>query len=527
MRRPEEIAARLRGGRAAGRGWAGGPAPMFRVALPLAAGIALGARFETDWVPLAVTAGVAAWIAVRRAGRVGNLAFLLFAVCVGGLLATLHRTGNGMPAGRKLRVELELEAGSSVAGGSGRWNDYVARTRRWSVAEDVPAAAADTGGRWFAAVQKVVFRADTAWRLAPGERLLVGPVYVNPMADTTRYGRLMRARGYAAAIYLPAWSRVERSGGPVRSAAARLSRFHEAASARLRSLPLSPEAAGVCAAMGAGDRRWIPDELRSAYNRAGAAHLLAVSGLHVGIVFLLVNLLLYPLSLLRRGHVVKNLLVVAAVWGYALAAGLSPSAVRAACMFSMFQLSLAASVGYYGFNALCGAAALMLAFDPYALFDISFQLSFVAVAALLVWYRPVASWFRTRSRAVNLLCGTTVVGLVASVATAPLVACAFGRVPLLGVALNVPLAVSAHVVVLVSALWMLFPWPPLAALAGPLLEWSVSVQNRLVESCASVGWASPEVRLPAEWTVVIYGVLVVATAAVGRRNPDGDFRSGE
>ena len=86
-------------------------------------------------------------------------------------------------------------------------------------------------------------------------------------------------------------------------------------------LRIPGDAGAVCRAMTAGDRSGITPELRAAYSRSGLSHLLAVSGLHTGIVFALVNLLLWWLPLLRRGHLLRNLLAAACIWIYVAAAG--------------------------------------------------------------------------------------------------------------------------------------------------------------------------------------------------------------
>ena len=99
---------------------------------------------------------------------------------------------------------------------------------------------------------------------------------------------------------------------------------------------------------------------RPAYSRSGLSHLLAVSGLHTGIVFALVNLLLWWLPLLRRGHLLRNLLAAACIWIYVAAAGFPPSAVRTAVMFTMLQSALASASEYNGLNALAAAAFGML-----------------------------------------------------------------------------------------------------------------------------------------------------------------------
>ena len=173
-------------------------------------------------------------------------------------------------------------------------------------------------------------------------------------------------------------------------------RLHEAASERIRRLHLPPDAEAVALAMAAGDQTELTPERRAPYARTGTAHVLAVSGLHVGMVFLYVNLLLGALALLHRGHLLRNAAAIAVIWLFAAAAGLSPGTIRAAVMFTALQLALATTSRYAGVNILSAAAFGMLLWRPSYLFHVGFQLSFLSVAAILLWGIPLYRRLRGR-----------------------------------------------------------------------------------------------------------------------------------
>lgn len=219
-------------------------------------------------------------------------------------------------------------------------------------------------------------------------------------------------------------------------------RLHEAASERIRRLHLPPDTEAVALAMAAGDQTELTPERRAPYARTGTAHVLAVSGLHVGMVFLYVNLLLGALALLHRGHLLRNAAAIAVIWLFAAAAGLSPGTIRAAVMFTALQLALATTSRYAGVNILSAAAFGMLLWRPSYLFHVGFQLSFLSVAAILLWGIPLYRRLRTPWRAANAAVGMLVVGAVASTATAPLVSYCFGQIPLVGLAVNPPSSCS-------------------------------------------------------------------------------------
>ena len=292
--------------------------------------------------------------------------------------------------------------------------------------------------------------------------------------------------------------------------------LHEAASERIRRLHLPPDTEAVALAMAAGDQTELTPERRAPYARTGTAHVLAVSGLHVGMVFLYVNLLLGALALLHRGHLLRNAAAIAVIWLFAAAAGLSPGTIRAAVMFTALQLALATTSRYAGVNILSAAAFGMLLWRPSYLFHVGFQLSFLSVAAILLWGIPLYRRLRTPWRAANAAVGMLVVGAVASTATAPLVSYCFGQIPLVGLAVNPPVILLTYGVVGVSLLWLAIPWPPLSVVVRPLLEGLLWLQNRLVAEAAALPCAAIDYRMTAAQTAVVYLFFVIFTLVAYR-----------
>lgn len=190
---------------------------------------------------------------------------------------------------------------------------------------------------------------------------------------------------------------------------------------------LQGEAYAVVAAMTLGDRSAIDPALRQSYNVSGAAHVLALSGLHMGIIYGLLSLLAFG----RRRRVLVQSLIVVALWLFVFLVGMPASAVRAATMLSLYALL---SLGYReraSINALAFTAIVMLVISPLMLFDVGFQMSFLAVLSILVWTPVMLRWLperlQQRSRLVRWLWGLTVVTLAAQLGVAPLIAYYFGR----------------------------------------------------------------------------------------------------
>ena len=155
----------------------------------------------------------------------------------------------------------------------------------------------------------------------------------------------------------------------------------------LQKHPFSKNTLAVMNALLLGQRQDLSNELRNKYENAGAIHILAVSGLHVGILLLLLNFLLQPLERLRKGKSIKIILVVGLLWCFALIAGMSASVVRAVTMFSFVAVGLSFQRRKTITFSLISSAFLLLLVKPMFLFDVGFQLSYLAVFGI-VWVQP-------------------------------------------------------------------------------------------------------------------------------------------
>ena len=211
----------------------------------------------------------------------------------------------------------------------------------------------------------------------------------------------------------------------------------------MQRIGLQSDAGAVCRAMVTGDRSGITQELRTVYSRSGLSHLLAVSGLHTGIVFALVNLMLWWLPLLHRGHLVRNLLATVCIWLFVAAAGFSPSLPCGRDVHDAPVRTGSASE-YVALQRTGGRRLRDAAVEPRLAGRHQFPASFIAVAAILAWGVPLCRLLHTRRRALNLLTNALVISLVAGIATAPLVSHTFGTVPLAGLLVN-PVAILVEV----------------------------------------------------------------------------------
>ena len=188
----------------------------------------------------------------------------------------------------------------------------------------------------------------------------------------------------------------------------------------------------VAAALVMGKRDLITSEVKSAYTETGAVHVLAVSGLHVGIIFLLLRFLLVTLLRLDRtrvGRIGVALLSVICVWVFALVSGLSPSVQRAAIMFSVLALGGLAYFKSSIFNTLALAAIVMLVANPNQLFQVGFQLSFTAIIGIVAFTNHLNRLVRLPGRLLRSAWSAVAASTGAQLGTLPLSLLYFKQFP--------------------------------------------------------------------------------------------------
>ncbi len=250
---------------------------------------------------------------------------------------------------------------------------------------------------------------------------------------------------------------------------------------RYRQWGIASEAYGILAAMTLGDKSAINPETKELFSVVGASHVLALSGLHLMILYGVITLLTAG----RRSRMLSQIVVVTVIWAFAVLTGLSPSVVRSAAMITLYALL---SLGYrekMSVNTLAFVAIIMLVVNPYALYDMGFQLSFLAVLAIVLFnplFRElIPLHILQRHRWLDILWSLTTVSVAAQVGTAPLVAYHFGRLPVVFLLSNlivIPLAwlILYLTLCMVALCW----WSWATGIMAQLLSGAVQLMNTLL-----------------------------------------------
>lgn len=278
----------------------------------------------------------------------------------------------------------------------------------------------------------------------------------------------------------------------------------------LRSYLTSPAELAVGAALVLGSREDMQQEVQQAYAATGAIHVLAVSGLHVGIIAMGLQWLLAWLPL--RGPAARWLLLLgnlAGIWMFALLTGLSPSVQRAALMFSMLLLGKTLQRPQQAFNTLAASAFLLLWIDPWMLLDVGFQLSYLAVAGILLFQPRLHKLLFFKNKWLAAGWNLVAVGVAAQLSTFPISLYYFHQFPVyfwLSGILVVPL--SPFILGLGIALLALQAVPWVSALIGWLLWAIIRLMNAGVFLMSELPAALIRDWWISDWSVcLLYGSL--------------------
>lgn len=175
----------------------------------------------------------------------------------------------------------------------------------------------------------------------------------------------------------------------------------------------------VATALTLGNKSSLSDSIRQSYSISGGMHVLAVSGLHVGIVFLVINSLL---SFIKKKEQLwlKTLMVILLIWFYAFITGLSPSVTRASLMFSLFALGKIMKRNPGFLNIISTSAIISLIINPFAITEIGFQLSYAAVASIVFFYPRIYNLIVVSNKPIDKLWSLIAVSIAAQIGTLPL-----------------------------------------------------------------------------------------------------------
>lgn len=240
--------------------------------------------------------------------------------------------------------------------------------------------------------------------------------------------------------------------------------FRQQAEQQLHTLHIGEQDFAVIAAMAMGDKSALNQETKEAYSISGTSHILAVSGLHIGIIFQLIILLLGG----KHRSKLTIILSTTIVWAYVIFIGFPASAVRAATMLSIYSMVLLSLRPDPTLNTLALAYIIMVLVNPFNIFDIGFQMSFLAVGSILLFYPLFFCLLSSHSNIIRAIWGLFCVSLAAQIGTLPLIVFYFGRISCYSLITSfIAIPAATLILYLCVLLFILSPLTYISFLASP------------------------------------------------------------
>lgn len=278
----------------------------------------------------------------------------------------------------------------------------------------------------------------------------------------------------------------------------------------------NPETTNIIKALLFGQRQDMDKETNESYTNAGVIHILAISGLHIAILFYILNLIIKPLKRFgNKGRLVHLLLILAFLWIFAFITGLSASVVRSVVMFSFISIGMYYNRSAPTYHSVAVSMLFLLLVNPNFLFDAGFQLSYLAVFAIVIIYPLFKRYKISKHKAVNYIADTALLSLIAQIGVLPLSLYYFNQFPLLFLVANI-IVVPLSTIILIVALAVLalnFIYPDAALMLGKLLELFIQWMNTLISWIASLDtFIIKDIPFTFFLNISLYAIITLITA---------------
>jgi len=259
----------------------------------------------------------------------------------------------------------------------------------------------------------------------------------------------------------------------------------------LFSAGLSGEEYSIATAIILGNDETMEPELRATWTAAGVSHILCVSGMHVGIVFMIINYLLFPLNFSKRTQMVKSIILLFIVWSYANITGLAPSVMRAGTMFTFVLLGNFLRRNTNVFHSLFASLFLLLTINPLLVFEMGFQFSYLAVFGIVLLQKPIYNLYKPKTKITRYFWDLCSVSIAAQLSTAPIAIFYFGQFPNYFLIANLVVIFLSFWVVITGVAIMVFSFLPyISQFVGYLLIYQIKIMNYTAKTIEALPYST-------------------------------------
>ena len=282
----------------------------------------------------------------------------------------------------------------------------------------------------------------------------------------------------------------------------------------------SKDELGIAQALLIGYTNDLDKDLVQAYSNTGVVHIIAISGMHLALIYVMLVWVFAKIPGINKSKLLQVVLILACLWLFSLLTGASASVIRAAVMFTFITIGTNLQKKSSIYNSLAASAFVMLCYNPFYLWDVGFQLSYLAVIGTIIFQKPIYNWFYIKNKYVNEVWKLTAVSLAAQTLTFPICIYYFHQFPNFFLITNI-IAVPLSTIILYAEIALVaLSWIPLLGVwLGKTVAWLVWLMNQVILKINALPYTTWD-KIPASVlsTILLYAVVFGVSAWLLNKN---------
>ena len=291
-------------------------------------------------------------------------------------------------------------------------------------------------------------------------------------------------------------------------------------SALRKNMPPGKDELGLAEALLIGYTNDLDKDLVQAYSNTGVVHIIAISGMHLALIYVMLVWLFTKIPGIKNSKLLQAIMILSCLWLFSLLTGAAASVLRAAVMFSFITIGKQLDKQANMYNSLASSAFVLLCYNPFFLWDVGFQLSYLAIIGIVVFQKSVYNLLNIRNRWINECWKMVSVSIAAQVLTLPVCIYYFHQIPLLFLPANIIAVPLSGFILYAEIATIALYWVPIAAsVAGQISSWLVWLMNKSIAWISRLGFAIWD-NIPATLfsTVILFAVIISFTQWLKRKN---------
>jgi len=267
---------------------------------------------------------------------------------------------------------------------------------------------------------------------------------------------------------------------------------------------------GIAEALLIGYTNDLDNDLVQAYSNTGVVHVIAISGMHLGLIYVMLVWVFGKLPFIKKSKIIQVVLILSCLWLFSLLTGASASVLRSAVMFSCIAIGKNFFKQASIFNSLAASAFILLCYNPYYLWDVGFQLSYLAVIGIIVFQKPIYNTIYIKNKYVNEVWKLVAISIAAQLLTFPICIYYFHQFPNLFILTNIIAVPLSSLILYLEIAMISLSWIPfIGTWLGKLTQWLVWLMNKIILFVNDFPFAVWDNLLASILTTLLLYVVVV------------------